>query len=875
VNSNLLTTKLYPPAPRHNFVLRRHVLESLEEALNHKLILLAAPPGYGKTTLLSIWTDRTELPIAWLSLDSDDNDPSLFLQYLITSLQTINPEVGHASLSQLKTPQLPSGKDILPALINDLTKINHDFALILDDYHWIEEKEIHSTLNYLIDHFPEKMHLLIASRSDPPLHLSRLRARNQLIEVRQDDLRLTSSEAREFMSHSMEMNLSSHQIEMLEKRTEGWVAGLQLAAISLRNKEDIDEFIQTFSGSHRFVIDYLADEVVATQSSEVKEFLRKTSILDRLNASLCDEITGQKDSKEILRYLEENNLFLIPLDEKREWFRYHHLFLDYLRSDLESSEIPSLHIKASQWFMSNGLYSEAVKHAINSGDDEQAINAISQAAPIAIEQATFSSLLGWFNELPDQIVQDNGVLSLYKSFTLFFTQSYRQAIPYAQSAQDNFPPNSSSSLFGKLLCLQAHLALFQNDLKTVIKFSREALEYLSDEDTFFRNLTLNLLGQVLEMKSDVESAADVYRQGFDAGYQTGERMGTMVVFTNLVYSLNELGRLKEAIELCQRVDSEIGQETFAGETVANVINLSRSLLSFEINQLEIARKEAQMALEALTRSGISQGISLAQYILARIHLNNHEWDELSDLTRQGIQHAAQTGTAQTHGTWFSALEAQASLLRGDLADVTQWVESSGYTPQDAPHHWAEQPYFTYVRYLLAQDRLGDAQLLLNTMETSAVNGNRQRKLITIYLLMALIDEVQDNRSSALLRLERALSIAAPQGYLRACLDEGATILNLLPEIRHLAPEFVDKLLVKTPSNGSPSLRIEHSYVSLSEREVEVLRLVSRGYSNRQIAEALFVTLGTVKKHLNNIFGKLQVQNRTQAVARARELKLLY
>ncbi len=874
MNSNLLTTKLNPPAPRHNFVLRRHVLERLEEALRHQLILVAAPPGYGKTTLLSIWTDRTELPVAWFSLDSDDNDPSLFLQYLIASLQTINPEIGHASLSQLKSPKLPSIKTILPALINDLAKIQRDFALILDDYHWIEEKEIHSTLNYLTDHFPGKMHLLIASRSDPPLHLSRLRARNQLVEFRQDDLRLTSSEARDFMSRSMEMNLSTHQIEMLERRTEGWVAGLQLAAISLRNREDIDEFIRSFSGSHRFVIDYLADEVVANQPSEVKKFLRKTSILDRLNASLCDEITGQENSKEILRYLEESNLFLIPLDEKREWFRYHHLFLDYLRSDLASGEIPSLHIKASQWFMSNGLYSEAVKHALNSGDDEQAINAISVAAPAAIEQAIFTSLLGWFDSLPDQIVRDNGVLSMYKSFTLFFTQSYRQALPYAQSAQENFPPNPSSSLYGKLLCLQAHLALFKNDLKTVIKFSRDALEYLSEEDNFFRNLTLNLLGQVLEMKSDVESAAEVYRQAFDTSYQTGERMGTMVVFTNLVYSLNELGRLKEAIGLCQRVDLEIGQETFAGEPITNVINLSRSLLSLEINQLETARHEAQMALEALTRSGISQGISIAQYILARIHLIYHEWDELSDLNRQGIQHATQTGTAQTHGTWFSALEAQASLLRGELDVVTHWVGSSGYAPQDVPHHWAEQPYFTYVRYLLSQDRLDDAQLLLNNMETSAVNGNRLRKLISIYLLMTLIDVAQEDHRSAILHLEGALSIAAPQGYLQACLDEGETILDLLPEVRHLAPEFVDKLLIKTPSKTSPSMRVDQSYESLSEREVEVLRLVARGYSNRQIAEALFVTLGTVKKHLNNIFGKLLVKNRTQAVARARELKLL-
>ncbi len=874
MNSNLLTTKLYIPTPRQNFISRLPILDRLDQALTHKLTLLAAPPGYGKTTLLSIWARKRDLPVAWLSLDSEDNDPSRFFQYLIAALQTIYPQVGLVTLSQLKSPQQPSMKAFLSTLINDLDQVEENFALILDDYHWIEEQRIHSSLTYLIDHLPENLHLVIASRSDPPVQLSRLRARLQLLEFRQSDLRMTPEEASEFIEESMGLMLSKEQVAALEARTEGWIAGLQLAALSVKGKEDIDDFIETFGGSHRYVIDYLADEVYSQQSIEIQTFLTQIAILDRICAPLCEEVTGQADSKEILRHLEENNLFLVPLDDQRQWYRFHHLFLDYLRTALESPDQLNLHKKASQWFLNNQLYPEAIRHALNSGDEVQATYAISQAAPLAIEQATFASLLGWFDALPDQLVHQNGVLSLFKSFALFFTQSYRQAIPYAQSAQENFPPNPPSSLFGKLLCLQAHLALFQNDLKTVIKFSRDALEYLSEDDTFFRNLTLNILGQVLEMKSDVEAAAEIYGQAFDTGFQTSERMGTMVVFTNLVFSLNELGRLKEAIALCQRADSEVGQETFAGEPLVNVINLSWSLLSFEVNQLETARKQAQLALDTLTRGGISQGISLAQYVLARIHLINHEWDEFLQLTQQGIQHASVTGTAQTHGTWFTAIQAQADLQRGDLAAVNDWVESTGYKPQDVPHHWFEQAYFTYVRFLLAQDRLDDARLLLNTMGTSAVNGKRLRKLITIHLLSALLDSAQDNHSSALEHLERALTIAAPQGYLRAILDEGEPILNLLPEVHHLAPEFVDELLADHPSELAPSWQVDRSYEFLSERELEVLRLVARGYSNRQIAEALFVTLGTVKKHLNNIFSKLQVQNRTQAVARARELKLL-
>lgn len=855
-------------------MIRESILEGLHEAAGYKLTLIAAPAGYGKTTLLSIWTRESDLPAAWLSLDADDNDPALFLHYLIAALQTLHPQAGRASLSQLKSPQSSSQSAILSSLINDLANIPDDFVLILDDYHWIEQPEIHDALNYLIDHMPPQMHFVVASRSDPPLQLSQLRVRNQLLEIRQSELRMNPEEANEFLNQSMELNLTPEQVEILGSRTEGWIAGLQLAALSLKGKDDIDTFIQNFSGSHRFVIDYLADEVIASQSSEVKSFLRKTAILDRFSAPLCDEITGRENSKEILRYLEETNLFLIPLDDQREWFRYHHLFLDYLRVDIEEQNLVALHIKASQWFLAHGFSSEAVKHAIISGDNDQAIEAILQAAPLALKQAAFASLFSWYDALPDQVIRKNGLLSLYKSFALFFTDSYREALPYAQAAQDNFPPDIQASIQGQLLCLQAHAALFKNDLKNAIRSAREALEYISDDDTFFRGLTLNLLGQVLEMKGDVLSAVDVYRQGFNFEYQTDERIGSLVVFTNLVISLNELGRLKESTELCQQFYTELGQESYLGVSLANAIHLSWSHLAYERNQLEDAQMKAQMALDALNQSGITQGVSIAQYLLARVHLVNEEWDKFFYFTQQGIHLSEHIGSNQIYGAWFSALEAQASLQGGDIDAANQWVATMGFTPEDKPHHWIEMPYFTYVRIMLRQNLHQDAQKLLKTIEISAKQGQRLRKLITIYLLMALADLAQDDRKSAIRHLEDALSIAAPEGYLRAFLDEDQVILELLPEVRHNAPEFVDELLASSPAVPAPTLKIGQPYEPLSERELEVLRLVAKGYSNRQISEALFVTLGTVKKHLNNIFSKLQVNNRTQAVARARELNLL-
>jgi LuxR family maltose regulon positive regulatory protein len=759
-------------------------------------------------------------------------------------------------------------------LINDLAEIQEDFMLILDDYHWIESQDVHDSLIYLIDHMPPHMHIVIASRSDPPLQLSSLRVRNQLLEIRQSDLQMDPDEASDFLNQCMDLGLSPDQVETLSSRTEGWIAGLQLAALSLKGKDDIDNFIKTFGGSHRFVIDYLADEVIANQPTEVKSFLRKTAILDRLSGPLCDEVTGRNDSNKILHYLEESNLFLIPLDDQREWYRYHHLFLDYLRIDPEENIQEPLHKKASQWYLAQGLYSDAVRHALKSGDEDQAIQAIAQAAPLAIEQATFASLFSWYDALPDRVIQQNGVLSLYLSFALFFTESYREALPYARSAQENLPPDLPASMQGKLLCIQAHLALFRNDLDQVIRYAREALEHLSENDVFFRNLTLNILGQVLEMKSDVISAAEMYRQGFESGYLTGERMGTLVVFTNLIFSLNELGRLKEGIALCQRVDNEIGQESFAGEPLRNVINISWSALSYEVNRLETARDQAQSALDTLLRNGISQGVSHAQYVLARVHLVNRDWDELFHFTQQGIDHAAHTGTAQTHGSWFSALEAQSYLKRGDLDSANQWIESLGFTVQDKPHHWVEITYLTFIRILLSQDRHQEAQQLLKTIENAAHEGQRLRKLITIYLLMAQSKQAEHDYESATQHLSDALSLAAPQNYQRAFLDESQVIMEMLPALRHTSPKFVDDLLSNSPSITPGPILIDQVYEPLSDRELEVLRLVARGYSNRQIAEALFITLGTVKKHLNNIFSKLQVNNRTQAASRARDLNLI-
>ena len=874
MHSHLLSTKLFIPEPRQRYIIRRSLLEQLDGGLSRKLTLVAAPPGYGKSTLLSIWIKERDFPTAWLSLDAEDNDGLLFIRYLIAALQKISPEIGQISLALLKSTQTPSPSSILSALLNDLAQIERDFTLVLDDYHSIENQEVHDSLTYLLDHLPPHMHLFIASRSDPPLALSRLRARNQLLEIRQADLRLTPEEAQQFLKQSMSLDLSDDQIAQLESRTEGWIAGLQFAGLSLTKHEDKGAFLDSFGGSHRFVIDYLADEVLSKQPEEIQAFLRQIAVLDRFSAPLCDMLTGRKDSQHLLSLLEDSNLFLIPLDEQRNWYRFHHLFLDYLRSQLDDQLQATLHVIAAEWFMTNNLYPEAVKQASASGDNELLITAITNAAKGAFEGGEISSLSSWLNSLPEKELMSNSQLATYKGLITFFSENPAATLPYAQAAQKNLPQDASSSLQGQLMSLQAHLALYQGDLERGINLSRDALEYLEPDDLFFRNLTLNVLGQILEIRGDVSAAAEIYKQAFISGHKADDQLGTLVVFTNLIFSLNELGDRNQALTICEEFAADQKWCSSAGLDLSAGVFLPWSLLSYEANQLDLAQEQVQRALQGLELVNVAQGKLWGLYILASIHLANHDYDQLVKITAQGRDLASSIGAKEIHYSWFEALEAQANLINGDLLVVERWAESRNFSPLDTPQHWFEQQYFTYVRLLITQKRFADARNLLNSMQSSALAGQRKRKLITINLLQALTESASEQQTKVSGYIEKALEYVVQQDYRQAFLNEGQALLDLLPAARHFAPEFIDALLADHDPYRDSSTHLPQPYEALSERELEVLSLVARGYSNRQIAEALFISLGTVKKHLNNIFGKLQVKNRTQAVIQARELDLI-
>lgn len=873
MNSNLLSTKLFIPEPRQGYIIRPKLLDLLDGALSRKLTLVAAPPGYGKTTLLGVWIKERDFSTAWLSLDPDDNDGSLFIRYLIAAFHKISPDVGHVSLALLNSTQTSSHSSILSALLNDLTLIEGNYVLVLDDYHNIENQEIHDYLTYLLDHLPPQIHIILASRSDPPLPLSRLRARNQLLEIRQSDLRLSTQETGQFLSFSMGLDLSEEQIKQLETRTEGWFAGLQFAGLSLSKQADKDAFLKSFSGSHRYVIDYLADEVYSNQAGDMQAFLSKIVILDRFSAPLCDALTGYKDSRRLLGQLDEGNLFLIALDEHREWYRFHHLFLDYLRSNPQDTPQETLHRIAAVWFLENNLSAEAVKHASLSGDKRLLIDSVTSAARGAFETGEISSLSRWLNLLPESELMANSRLAIYKGLITFISVNPKESIPYVMAAQDHLPADPSSSMQGQLMSFQAHIAIYQGDLERGIKYSREALEYLDPDDFFFRNLTLNVLGQILEMRSDVSGAAEIYQQAYISSQNAGDQLGTLVIFTNLIFALNELGHRNRALKLCQEFVADQKQSSTQA-VMSDGVFLPWSLLSYEADQLELSREQVHRTQQGLELVDIAQGKLWALFIMGSIHLACQEYDQLAEVTARGRHLAERTGSNSIHYAWFQMLDAQADLLRGDLAAVERWAKSRDFSTQDSPHHWFEGQYFTYARLLIAQGEFADASSLLNAMRANAQSGKRHRKLVTIHLLLALVDSASNQQEHAAEHLIKALDLAVPQDYRRAFLNEGQDLLDILPDVRSHAPGFIDPLLSGRDFYPAAGAQLAQPYETLSEREHEVLRLVARGYSNRQIAEALFITLGTVKKHLNNIFGKLQVSNRTEAVARVRELQLL-
>lgn len=872
----IINTKLYPPCTRERLVPRPRLSELLDAGSRpgRRLILISAPAGYGKTTLAAAWLAGLDNSYAWLSLEESENEPIRFLAYLGAALAKVAPEFVAYVGSLFGAPQLPEPETVAIELLNALIPSPSLFILVLDDYHTLTSPYAHGLIRVLLQYLPPQFRLFLVTRADPPFPLNRLRVRGQLTEVRLEDLCFTVEEAKEFLQ-TMGLTLRDEAVASCNERTEGWAAGLQLAALSLqgRNPEEAGVFLAAFSGSHRYIIDYLVDEVLSRQDPALREFLSRTAVLDRFTPSLCDQVTGRSDSREMLRQIEAGNFFLIPLDAEREWFRYHHLFADSLRAEINKPERAEVHRRAAVWFEKQGNLPEAVEQALAAGEMTEAARLIDAASLQMLIQSEreLATLRIWLESLPDDILRANGGLLVGKPWAQLITGRLREAVAFLADITAAQRAGLSARHQGCLLSLEANIASNQGNDAQAAGLAAEALGLIDPEaDPMPRAVTLNCLGGCLMRLGDINGAETALRQAYELIRLFPRGLASVATVSSLSSLLDRRGRRREAETICRR-----SYRLFldgAGRPSANggILSVRLGILAYEANELF----EARLLLET--------GLELRRAIA---YLEDMEGEESLALTLDALgEHAAAMETIQDERRQFvsedelftcTAVEAELKRRHGDTAAAGRWSEEWRLSPHDSPNRRRGPGYLTYIRLLLDLGRPEQALALVERMAVNCEGEGRFNLLISCRVLQALALEALGRRAEAVAALGHAVALAAPEGYIRAFLDQGPAVASLLLAVRDTAPAFVDQLKAAFHVSQDGPVKTHSQLVEpLTEREEELLKLLAEGLSNEEISRRLYISLNTTKWHLKSIFGKLAVGNRLQAAGRARELGLI-
>ncbi|MDQ5826076.1 MAG: LuxR C-terminal-related transcriptional regulator [Chloroflexota bacterium] len=884
MSTPVLATKLYIPPPRPKVIHRPRLVERLNEGLHRKLTLISAPAGFGKTTLVSEWVAGCDRQVAWLSLDEGDNDPARFITYFVVALQKIVPGIGASVLAMHQSPQPPPPETVLTALLNEITTIQENFLLVLDDYHVIDATPVDQALTFLIEHLPPQMHLVIATREDPQLPLARLRARGQLSELRVMDLRFTPSEAAGFL-HGMGLDLSAEDVTALETRTEGWIAGLQLAAISLQGHQAPTSFIKSFTGSHHFVMDYLVEEVLQQQPESVQAFLLRTSILDRLCGPLCEAVLldAAASGQVTLEYLERSNLFIIPLDDERRWYRYHHLFADLLRQRLHQSvasstgdgskRVAELHIRASQWYEDNGLDIEAFQHAAAANDIPRAERLVDgKGIPLHFRGAV-TTILGWLESLPPAVKNArpslwwrHGALLLVGGQTTGVEEKLQAAEDALQGTEVG---EDTQYLVGQIAAARATLAITRYDVETLLTQSHRALEYLHPKHLTLRANAYWTLGFAYLLQGDRAAA----RQALSESISLSQ--ASRSVFTNILATIG-LGQVQEADnQLYQAAETYRRVLQVAGDQPLQIIaeaHLGLARVLYEWNDLEAAEQHGQQSLYlARQYDKVIDRFIIGEVFLARLKLAHADVDGAVAMLAQTAQTAREKNFVHRIPE-VAAAQVVALLRQGKVAEAAHIAQAHNLPVGMARVHLAQGD---------ASAALAVLEPLRREVEAKAWEDER----LKVMLLQAVALRAQGEKDEALQLLGEAMSMSEPGGFIRIFVDEGAPMAQLLAEAitRGIMSAYASRLLAafepeKPGSAGQSPLHLvprpQPLVEPLSQRELEVLQLIAQGLSNRDISERLFLALDTVKGHNRKIFDKLQVQSRTEAIARARELGLL-
>ena len=917
---HLLTTKFHVPSIRPEHIPRIRLTKQLDTMLHRKLTLISAPAGFGKSSLISEWitalkqnshqvAPNTLNHVALLALDESDNDLSRFLTYLIVALRQANnkyKDVGSSALAMLQTPQPSPVEDILIILINEIASLSDRIILILDDYHIIQTTGIDKALTYLIEHLPIQMHLVIVTRDDPALPLARLRARGQLNEIRATDLRFNVSETTEFLNQAMKLDLSAEDIIALETRTEGWIVGLQLAALalqrtlSLQGRENVSSLIRSFSGSHRFVLDYLIEEVLGHLPEDVQTFLMQTAILNRLSWSLCDAVTAQGNSKAMLETLECANLFIIALDHDREWYRYHHLFADLLLQRLKQTrptEIPVLNRRASEWYEEHGWVEKAIEHAMQAQDFKRAVRLIESNAEDIWGRDEHTQLRRWLDVIPEELIHTKPHLCVFDAWSLIANGQTNVATQRLQGAEETLAINTAQNagsdrsellatkeiIRGKISVTKAYLAFFQHDVSAIVQFAHEALDYLPEELIIWRSTAIVALADALALTGDFISAHRARMQAVEVCKSTGVTYMVMIANLKLAVTSRNLGYLQQTIDICKE-QIEVAQESGMSHTatVGCLFAVWGEVLA-ELDDLDQALDKIQRGVVLMERSGEVLTIGWGYMCMARVYFSRGELDKveavIERLERLDHESDVPAWLSKQVKTW----QIRVWLAQDALDRAEKWLDQNPLDADGLPDLSQERENIACARILLAKENANEALKLLKQLLESAQDGGRTIRVIEIQILKSLCYQAQGDMNQAMNVLEHTLKLTKDAGFIRTFVDEGPAMGQLLYRAveYQIVPDYVQRLLKAFP-DSEPAPMISSNtedddtpvFEALSERELEVLQLIAEGLTNPEIADRLFLSPHTIKVHTRNIYEKLYVHNRLQSVARARGLGIL-
>lgn len=895
LTSPILTTKHYIPSLRPDLVPRPRLIERLNREGQVKLILVSAPAGFGKSTLISEWVRSIENPVTWLSLDENDNNFKRFLSYLISAIQQIDESFGESILPSLEATDNPPLETIITLLINDIAEYEKHFYLVLDDYHLITTKTIHDALNFFLDHLPPNIHLVISGRIDPQFSLSRFRAGGQMLEIRMKNLRFTEEEVNIFLNDVIGLELSTNDTLSLHNRTEGWITALQLAALSLRNREDKHEFVTAFSGSHHYIVDYLVDEVMFRQSEEIQSFLRQTSILERFSSSLCDHCLMISNSKNIIKYLYESHLFLIPLDDERTWYRYHHLFADVLQAQLNESDpeiVLNLHRRAAQWLDQNKYSNEAINHALAGEDFEHASKMVESIGPEMMMQNEFDQLTTWLDAMPKEIIYNWPWLCIIRAWMCQRWANLEEGEKYLLAAEQAIDGNSGIEpmggpevILGQVSAIRALFALTREQLAQAIDYANQALDYLP-KDHFNRAVAADALGIAKRVVGDFDGAIKIFKEARNDSLRVGNRILAQAIMLELGRAQLFQGRLAQAAEtLREAIDLEY-RRTQIKIPYASAANVYLAEILLEWNDFEAAKTHLEEGIQIGQRAKMVDAVISGYAVLSQVYSFMGNKNE----AKKAYQ-SAEKMARDVHGLEAETInfmrdnKIRLLIAQHQLPEALSFMHESGFNVNDEITFFNRFGYLSLARILIHSYRenneptyLEDAQSLLTRIQDIVEKFGVMPQIIETLILQALANKAQGHYEQALSSLERAINLAEPEGYIRTFVDEGEPMKELLQQAisRGMTNSYIENLLSAFGQEYfTERLEAAQPLVDpLSERELDVLKLLPTELTGPEIAQELMVSLNTMRTHTKNIFSKLGVHNRRAAVRKAKEFKLI-